>query len=42
MKLYEERLPIYNSTCDKKINAEVGIDETVKEILKIHENDKSN
>ena len=34
MKLYEERLPIYNSTCDYKINAEVGIDETAEEILR--------
>ena len=34
MKLYEERLPIYNSTCDYKINAEVGIDETVEEIIR--------
>ena len=35
MKLYEERLPIYKSTCDEIINAEVGIDKTVETMLGI-------
>ena len=35
MKLYEERLPIYKSTCDKIINAEEGIEKTVETMLKI-------
>ena len=34
MKLYEQRLPIYKSTCDEIINAEAGIEETVKALLK--------
>ncbi len=33
MKLYEERLPVYRSTCDEIINAEAGIEETLKAIL---------
>ena len=36
MKLYEERLPIYNSTCDVKINVAGGVEETLNEILSIH------
>ena len=36
MKLYEERLPIYNSTCDVKINVAGGVEETLNEILNIH------
>ncbi len=35
MKLYEERLPIYKSTCDEIINAEAGIDETLEAMLQI-------
>ena len=42
MKLYEERLPIYKKSCDYRIDAEKGIDPTVKEILKIYENNQSN
>lgn len=34
MKLYEERLPIYQSTCDEVINAEDGIEDTLNEMLK--------
>ena len=34
MKLYEDRLPIYQSTCDVIINAEVGIEDTLNEMLK--------
>ena len=34
MKLYEDRLPIYQSTCDVIINVEVGIEDTLNEMLK--------
>ena len=35
MKLYEERLPIYKATCDEIINADVGIEDTLKAFLEI-------
>ena len=38
MKLYEERLPIYNSACDVKIIVDKGIEETVNEVLNAYEN----
>ncbi|MCR4648845.1 MAG: shikimate dehydrogenase [Lachnospiraceae bacterium] len=36
MKLYDERLPIYEATCDERINAEEGIDESVEAIISKH------
>ncbi|MBQ2183341.1 MAG: shikimate kinase, partial [Lachnospiraceae bacterium] len=33
MKLYEQRLPIYKATCDEIINADVGIEDTLKAFL---------
>ena len=33
MKLYEERLPIYKATCDEIINADVGIEDTLKAFI---------
>lgn len=42
MKLYDERLPIYMRVADYRIDSEEGIEETVKEILELHENYQSN
>ncbi len=36
MKLYDERLPIYEDTCDVRINAEEGIEESVEAIISKH------
>jgi len=36
MKLYSERLPIYRSSCDERINAQQGIEESANEIIKLH------
>lgn len=37
MKLYEERLPRYNSSCDVKIKVDNGIEETENEVLNAYE-----
>ncbi len=38
MKLYEERLPIYQATCDETIHVEAGIEETVNAVLEFLNN----